>query len=108
MAGENLEANFNESIRIELNGTDLPDEVYEEYDLAGLDEILEEIDEDEAHFTLGESHYEEEVVVYVIECVSAKAAWRMLEQAIRDYPLCRSANVTLIGRDNNVIAKLKL
>ena len=108
MAGENLEADFNESICIELNGTDLPDEVYEEYDLAGLDEILEEIDEDEAYFMLGESHYEEDVVVYVIECVSAKAAWRMLEQAIRDYPLCRSANVTLIGRDKEVIAKLKL
>lgn len=108
MAGDYQDTDFLESIRIELNGTDLPDEIYEEYDLAGLDEILEEIDEDEEHFSLGESHYEEEVVVYVIECVSAKTAWRMLEQAIRDYPLCRSANVTLVGRDNKVLADLKL
>ncbi|MFN3168773.1 MAG: Imm26 family immunity protein [Phycisphaeraceae bacterium] len=99
---------YPEEIRIELNGTDLPDEVYEQCDLLAIDEILEEIDEEEVHFVAGNSERTDTAVLYRVFCVSAKKSWEMMQQALSAYPLCQKAIVSLIDRNGEVMQRLTI
>lgn len=99
---------MNESIEIILDGQSLSTEVYDEYDLAGIDEILEEYDEDEEFMSFSDSEFDETVVRYRIACQSAEQAWGMIEKDITSYPLCQNAKVRLLSDGESVLREFVL
>ena len=84
-----------QAVLIHLNGTDLPDSVYEQYDLKGLDELLSPILKKS---NLGEYDGEEtgpqETVVFLYG-PDAEKLFAGIESALRSYPLCQKSRVVI-------------
>ena len=99
---------MNETIEMQLDGQSLADDVYADCDLMGIDEILEEHDEDETLMAFKESSFEETVVRYRIACVNAEQAWGVIEKDIASYPLCQNAKVRLLAKDGSVLKEFTL
>ncbi|MCU1308474.1 MAG: hypothetical protein JWN45_3169 [Acidobacteriaceae bacterium] len=78
-----------------LNGTDLPDNIYEEFDLATLeDQLIEVLKRD----SLGELDGNETGPTETVLFLYGKDAEKMfsaIEPTLRDYPLCKGARVVL-------------
>jgi hypothetical protein len=97
-----------EQIRLILDGTGLPESVYEEFDVSGLDDTLYEIDESGSLFELDGSDYGPETVTYYIHCQNAEALWPQIEEAVSEYPLCSGANVEFHNPEGEVYRQFKL
>jgi len=84
-----------EAVLVHVDGTGLPDEVYEEYDLSTLDDQLIEVIERES---LGEFDGNEvgptETTLYMYG-PDAERLFSGIENTLRAYPLCRGARVVI-------------
>lgn len=84
-----------QAVIVYLNGTSLPDSVYEEYDLATLEDRLKAA---VARQNLGEFDGDEmgptETALFLYG-PDAEALFAGVERTLRDYPLCQGARVVL-------------
>lgn len=84
-----------QAVLVYLDGQNLRNEVYEEYDLATLEDQLVEVIEREG---VGEFDGNDigpgEVILYMYG-PDAERLYAGIEQTLRDYPLCESARIVI-------------
>jgi hypothetical protein len=84
-----------QAVLVYLNGTSLPDKVYQEYDLLTIEDRLIEVIEREG---LGEFDGNEigptETTLFIYG-PDAELLFSGIEQTLRDYPLCQGAHVVI-------------
>ena len=97
-----------QQIRLILDGVSLPDAVYEEYDVSGLDDAIYDVDESGELFEIDGSDYGPETVTYYIHCDNAEALWLRIKDAVTNYPLCSGAMVQFLKENGDIIKEFKL
>jgi hypothetical protein len=84
-----------QAVLVHLDGTGLPASIYEQHDLATLEERLQEAIE---HAAVGEydgnDFAETEVTLYAYGA-DAEKLFAAMEPILREYPLCRNARVVV-------------
>lgn len=95
-------------IRLILDGVHLPDKVYEEYDVSGLDDILFDIDETGSLFELDGSDYGPETVTYYIYCDHPDEFWAQIRETVQKYPLCSGAGVQFLNENGEICKEFRL
>lgn len=83
------------AVLIELDGTTLPDAVYSNYDLATIEGQLSAIVEEEALGELDGHEFGPRNTTIFLYGTDAEAMFRAIEPALREYPLCQGARVTI-------------
>lgn len=92
-------------VLIELDGIHLPDSVYRDCDIATLENRLEEVLEISEQGELDGHETGPENTTLFLYGADAEALFRTVEPLLRDYPLCRGAQVTIRqdGRERRVV-----
>jgi tetratricopeptide (TPR) repeat protein len=83
------------AVLIELDGTTLPDAVYRNYDLKTIEDQLSAIVEEEAVGELDGHEFGPEKTTIFLYGADAEEVFRAVESALRTYPLCDGARVTI-------------
>jgi hypothetical protein len=84
-----------QAVLVHLDGIGLPDAVYEEYDLATLeDQLTERIQYDGLGECDGHESGPEETTLFLYGA-DAERLFERVEATLRSYPLCRGARVTI-------------
>ncbi len=84
-----------QAVLVHLDGTGLPDQVYEEYDLATLeDQLIDVIERDGLGGFDGNEIGPEETTLYMYG-PDAQRLYTGIEQTLRAYPLCQGARVEI-------------
>jgi hypothetical protein len=97
-----------EQIRLILDGINLPDSVYEEFDVSGLDDKFYDIDETGSLFSLDGSDYGPTTVTYYIHCANAAELWPKIQTTVSEYPLCKGASVEFHNTAGEIYKTFKL
>jgi tetratricopeptide (TPR) repeat protein len=83
------------AVLIELDGTTLPDAVYRNYDVKTIEDQLSDIVEEEAVGELDGHEFGPETTTIFLYGADAEELFRAVESALRSYPLCEGARVTI-------------
>jgi hypothetical protein len=84
-----------QAVLIHLDGVGLPEEIYEEYDLLGLEDALtEDLERTGAGEFDGDEMGDAVTTVYLYG-KDADDIFRAVEKTLRQYPLCKGARVVL-------------
>jgi len=84
-----------QAVFVYLDGQSLPDEVYEEYDLATLEDDLSEVLEKGSLGKLDGNEFGPDEAVLFMYGPDAEAMFSGIEATLRAYPLCRNARVII-------------
>jgi tetratricopeptide (TPR) repeat protein len=83
------------AVLIQLDGRTLPDEVYQQYDLGTLEDQLAEIVETQGVGEYDGNEFGPETTTLFLYGHDAEALFKAIERAVRAYPLCQNARVTI-------------
>tara|TARA_Y100000589_G_C26574775_1_gene396009 strand:+ start:90 stop:455 length:366 start_codon:yes stop_codon:yes gene_type:complete len=84
-----------QAVFVYLKGTGLPDSVYQDYDLATLeDQLIEVIEQNDLGEFDGNEFGPEETTLYMYG-PDAEKLFVNIEKTLRDYPLCQNARVII-------------
>ena len=84
-----------QAVIVHLNGRDLPDSVYQEYDLVTIEEqLIDAIDRAGVGEYDGNEFGPEETLLFMYG-PDAEKLFATIEPLIRSYPLCRGAKVVV-------------
>lgn len=84
-----------QAVLIHLDGVNLPDEVYENHDLATLEDQLIDMLEASRLGDYGGHEFGEQNTTVYLYGPSADAIFDAIEPILADYPLCENARVVL-------------
>lgn len=84
-----------QAVLVYLNGTDLPDQVYDEYDLATLEDKLIEVIEREKLGEYDGNEFGPTETILFMYGPDAERLFAGIESILRDYPLCQQARVEI-------------
>ena len=84
-----------QAVLVYLNGTDLPDQVYDEYDLATLEDKLIEVIEREKLGEYDGNEFGPTETILFMYGPDAERLFSGIESILRAYPLCQQARVEI-------------
>lgn len=84
-----------QAVLVYLDGTGLPDSIYEEYDLATIEDKLTEVIERDALGQFDGNEIGPTETTLFMYSEDAERLFAGIEQTLRDYPLCKSARVVI-------------
>lgn len=84
-----------QAVFVYLDGQSLPDEVYEEHDLATLEDQLSEVLEERSLGELDGNEIGPDEAVLFMYGPDAEAMFSGIEATLRSYPLCSNARVVI-------------
>lgn len=87
------------AVLIEIDGIDLPESLYRGYDIATLENRLEEVLESSESGELDGHESGPENNTLFLYGADAEALFHAVEPVLQDYPLCRGAGVTIRQND---------
>lgn len=87
------------AVLIELDSIHLPESVYRDYDIATLENRLEEVMESSESGELDGHETGPENTTLFLYGADAESLFRAVEPVLQDYPLCRGARVTIRQND---------
>ena len=90
-----MSSDSEQAVIVRLDGQSLPQAVYDEYDLATIeDELIEIITKNDAGEFDGNEIGGDGATLYMYS-TDAERLFGLIEPALRAYPLCRGAKVTI-------------
>jgi len=96
-----------QAVFIHLNATDLPGEIYEKYDVATLEDSLNEVLRAKALGVFDGTESGPRETILFLYGPDAEKLFVGIEQTLRDYPLCRGAKVEIrhdgVGASSRII-----
>jgi hypothetical protein len=85
----------NQAVLVFLDGQNLPEEVYKEYDVSTLEDQLIEIIESQSLGEYDGNEFGPEGVVLYMYTSDAENMFSAIERILRAYPLCQNARVII-------------